>query len=139
MNFSGCYQKFFPPIRPTRISFSVRVEAGCQTRSFFNVFFSSAAHAYSGLSAFYAGTPAVPPEPSDVFSFLVDTQNGENVEETNKPMLWLPSGEVACWSGGLAFGEWHRVCLELSWGPFCPPKFAQPSTKTRVGQVVGAH
>ena len=121
MNFSGLMHSFAKPVRPQRISYAVKVATPCSQRSFFNVFFSSAPNAYADQPVFYAGSPAHPPQPHDVFSLLLDTQASGG--QTSQ-MLWLPSGYNAAGTadfmtngmkGNLTVGEWHRVVLELDW------------------------
>ena len=74
MNFSGVHRAFDRPLRPRRVSFRVRVAAACASRSYFNVFFSTAAEPLSDEAVFYSGSPLAPPEPPDVFTFLLSTK-----------------------------------------------------------------
>ena len=115
MNFSGVVRSFETPLRPTRISFSVRVRAGCHVRSFFNFFLSSIDTQHKDLAAFYAGNASFAPQPADTFTFLMGTQTEAGGTTTSRPMLWLPSGDTAELSAGLSVGEWHQVSFILDW------------------------
>jgi hypothetical protein len=116
MNFSGVHRLFAEPIRPQRISFSIKLARRCASRAFFNFFLSSAAEPYADEAVFWCGSAHHPPVPSDVFTLLFDAQadGGQIV-----PQLWLPSGvnaEARRADGeGFEVGEWHRVVLEFSW------------------------
>ena len=114
MNFSGCMHEFDRPIQPLRISYAVRLQAGCGVRSFFNFFLSSAPAPYADEATFWARGPHHPPSPADVFSILFDAHAPDGA---SRPMLWLPSGMNGSigQQPALEIGQWHRVTLDFDW------------------------
>lgn len=132
MNFTGAVRDFGPTaLRPSRVTFRVRLASACAPRSFFNVFFSSASDASHHVDAavYYAGSRHAPPEPPDVCSFLLDTRTPRSTGCA--AMLWLPSGVNAGTegartaaladaagegaAGAVHSSEWHTVVLDFDW------------------------
>ena len=113
MNFSGVMRTFERRIKPKRVSFMVRLNAGCSKRSFFNVFLSSNPEAYSDNPVFYCGTPWHPPSPVDVLSLLFDVHE----ERRARAHLWLPSGYNALEDrdDAAGVGTWQRITMDFDW------------------------
>jgi hypothetical protein len=58
MNFSGVFRTFPRPMRPRRISFRVRLQTPCSSRSFFNLFLSSSSEVFKDKAGAQSGDRA---------------------------------------------------------------------------------
>ena len=86
MNFNGFHHKFTQRIKPAKVSFKFLQTTTAETRGYTNFYLSSAKDPYPTTPTFWLSSP---PEPADVFSFMVNVQDRED----GVHLAWLPSGE----------------------------------------------
>lgn len=128
MNFNGLFHRFAAPVKPRRISFLARVSARARERTFANVFLSAGPlphGARAPVHTFYTpGGGSGPPEPSDLFTVLIDltrVRGAPHGESSGGPKVigavWLPTGNTTDLVDGHNRDDsaWRQVELALDW------------------------